>query len=185
MPPIPPPRPRTVAYGLLLLTLLVIAGWSTVFPPSRPTPEETPQPQPEPQTHIPDTRPICYEIYKFCVGLEDLKDEIVDHDGLPVDDTYDEKTWRMVTVILLVTLKDGEGKGMMSSSSVSLIDTEGVMHTNDNRRVGFNGTVFFDRQNRSPGALISVFLLDEEEIDCVLVTTSKSPDEVCLSAGAA
>lgn len=142
-------------------------------PPPTPTPEGRPQPDPGPP---------CYEIHKFCVGLREMNEELVDNQGQPVDDNHDGRTWRMVTAVLQVHLKTGESKGSFGGSDVALIDTQGGRHTNDNTRMGLEQPhTRFDRQNRMPGNQTYVFLLDEtEEVDCLQVSSGRDPRELCF-----
>ena len=144
-------------------------------PPERPQ-AAPPRPQSTPE-------PTCYDIYKFCVGLKSLEDQIVGSDGLPVEETSEGPSWRMITATLRVGLKSGESRGTFTDSDVALLDTAGVRHANDNLRVGLEDqSAIFDRSNRMTSTVVVVFLLDEEEVECVEVTARYTNEPLCLRA---
>ena len=184
--PDPPTKPAVAAYGLLLLAVCIwlIVELTSAPPRTQPTNDTSAPPAAPPPLPASDPDPPCHEIYKFCVGLEELEEQLIDREGQLVDDDHDGRTWRMVTVILQVGLRQGETKGSFGSSSVALIDTEGGRRTNDNARVGLERPhTSFDRQNRRPQSQTYVFLLDEaEEVHCLQV--SARSEEICIPVGA-
>ena len=183
-PPTPPTKPGTIAYGLLLLAACAWLVVEITSMPPRPEPrDDTTTPPPPSTAHAPD--PPCYEVHKFCVGLHDMSEELVDNHGQPVDDDHDGRTWRMVTATLQISPISG-GRESFGASSVALIDTEGGRHTNDNSRVGLEKPhATFSRTDRVPKHQTYVFLLDEaEEVHCLMVDSSRSPEEICFPADA-
>lgn len=181
----PMPRvdnPRAAGCFLAALVGAILVPFVLTYAPQAP---ETEQAAPAPEVQAQFTRepdPPCYEIHKFCVGLREMTEKLVDRKGQPVDDTHDGRTWRMVTAVLQVHLKAGESKGSFGSASVALIDTQGGRHINDNVQVGLERPhTRFDRQNQLPGNQTYVFLLDEtEEAHCLQVSSGRDPGEICF-----
>ncbi len=174
-----------IFYGALMaLILLYFVAMASVDSSGGTTAERStgasPASAPE-VTWPPDLEPSCYEIYKFCVDLMTLEDEVVGSDGLPVDEGSEEPSWRMVTANLHVSLKSGESRGTFTDASVALVDTAGVRHGNDNRRVGLTDQgVVFDRTHQMTTSVTVVFLLDEEEVECVEITGRYTNQPLCL-----